>query len=140
MNDIPEQNNSNPTTPEQNLPERKSAEQSSDFSTGTGYAHSYAYDPTVYTKPPQTAERDSIYGILSLIIGILSIFLNCCCMMSGIPFSIASIVLAAVDKGKNVKMSGMSIAGLICSIVSLLGSVVLFVVMFVLGILSEFMY
>jgi len=74
-------------------------------------------------------DPNKTFGIISLVCGILAQLCCCCCGGASIPFSIAAIVLAIVDKSKNGKFSGLGIAGLVLGIAGIL----LFVVSFVLN-------
>lgn len=62
-----------------------------------------------------------VFGILSLVAGILGIVMACCCGIFGwlaIPFDLAAIVLGIIGMKKN-SGKGMALAGLICGIVAL---------------------
>ncbi len=113
-------------------PEGNDNKPRSSFETGSANADVQAD----YTRPPEFRRREPVLGILSLIFGIVSVMANCCCMLSGIPFGIASIVLAVVDRSKNGSMSGMSIAGMICGIVGSAGVLVLFAVSVAFGVFA----
>ena len=75
-------------------------------------------EPIDYIRPPETVERNETFARVSTILGIISIFANCCCSVLGVPLGIAAIVLAAVDKSQNGRFCGMSVAGLVCGIIS----------------------
>ena len=81
----------------------------------------YTNEPlNVETTTEEVAEKkSSAMGIVAMILGILSIPLCCCTYTSFIAFvmAVVAIVLAIVDKKKNGKFSGFSLAGLICGIV-----------------------
>ncbi|MBE6546016.1 MAG: DUF4190 domain-containing protein [Ruminococcaceae bacterium] len=90
--------------------------------------------------PEETPEYHK-YELVAMILGILSIVLySCCCI--GIVLGIISIVYAYKVRNMSTdkKMSGMALAGLICSIIGfavLLLYVVLFVfIFFIIGITS----
>ena len=76
------------------------------------------YEEPVYAEPVVELKKPSIVmGIISLVCGILSIILNCCCSSLSplvvIPLGLVSAVLAFIEKKKNGKFSGIGIAGLI---------------------------
>ncbi len=79
------------------------------------------YEQPVYAQPEK---KSNTKAILALVFGILSILISCCCTYLGIALGIAGIILAVVSKGDNYgKMSGMAIAGMICSILAIVISV-----------------
>lgn len=69
------------------------------------------------------------FAIASMICGIISIVL-CCTVVLSLPFAALSILFAVLSRRKNVSMPGMSIAGIVTSIMSLLFT--LFMVVYVL--------
>ncbi|MCH5280495.1 MAG: DUF4190 domain-containing protein [Lachnospiraceae bacterium] len=90
------------------------------------------YDPNqqqpyaggAYQQPaPQQPSKTK--SILALVFGILSIIISCCCTYLGIALGIAGIVMAVLSKKDNGdKMNGMAIAGMVCSIIAIVISVV----------------
>lgn len=87
-----------------------SAYQSNNYQDNTQNVYSSAY------AEPAASGGDSTPGlaIASLVMGIISIVLSCCCGV-GIIFAIAGIIMA-ISANKQVK-TGIATAGLICSIV-----------------------
>ncbi len=83
------------------------------------------------TANPAPEKKTDGLAIASLVLGILSIILVCCNTYAAIIAGIVSIVLAILSKKNNGK-SGMSTAGLICSIVG----IVLAIVMIILAIIG----
>ncbi len=80
-------------------------------------------------------ERRRNLSIASLVCGILSYLLGLTCCL-GFPLAIASIVISLIERSRYGKMSGMSLTGLILSIVNLLvfiGIILLYVFLFVLA-------
>lgn len=76
----------------------------------------FSYDveaPVVEENKP-----NKVFGIISMILGILSVLMGCC-YGSGFLFAVAAVILAIVDKKKNGKFTGMALAGLICGCVGL---------------------
>ena len=67
-------------------------------------------------------KKSDALAVVSLVMGILSIIL-CCCYGIGIVFGIAGIICGALAKKKG-QSSGLSTAGLICSIVGSVFSVI----------------
>ncbi|MBR4341243.1 MAG: DUF4190 domain-containing protein [Lachnospiraceae bacterium] len=72
-------------------------------------------------------KQTKLYGILSILFGIISLFL-CCCYGSGIVFGIVAIVFAIVDikknKNQNLPPSAPAVMGLIFGIIgTVLGTV-----------------
>lgn len=79
------------------------------------------YEQPVYSEPEK---KSNVKAILALVFGILSILISCCCTYLGIALGIAGIILAVVSKKDNGgKMSGMAVAGMICSILAIVISV-----------------
>lgn len=74
--------------------------------------------PNAYGAPVNNANPNNGFAIGSLICGIVGI-LCCCCCGGGTVIGIVGIILAVVSRGKNGgKMSGLAIAGLVCSIIA----------------------
>lgn len=89
------------------------------------YESSPVYQPIV-----EEPKKVKVFGIISLIAGIASVLLGCC-YGSSIPFAIAAIIMACIDRSKNGKMSAMSVIGLICGILGALAGVVFVILLFV---------
>lgn len=66
-------------------------------------------------------EQKNTMALVSMILGIISIVLSCCCFLGMILGSLA-VILAALSRGDG-KMSGHAKAGLITGIVGMIGSV-----------------
>lgn len=101
----------------------------------------YYQDNTTTQVPPvvETApeKKTDTLAIVSLVMGILSIVLSCCNTYVGIILAIVGIVLSVISQKNNGK-SGMAIAGLVCSIIAIVLSVILIILAAVgLAILSE---
>lgn len=100
------------------------------------------YDANAYVAPEMsapTANPNNGMAIGSLICGIVGI-LSCCCCGGGTIFGIVGIILAIVSRGKNGgKMSGLAIAGLICSILSIIAGIVGLIYIFAVGGAEAFM-
>ena len=94
----------------------------------------YTAPESSYVEPyvEETAPNNT-FGIISMICGIASIIISCCCTWIAIPLAIAAVVLAFVDKSKNGKMSGFSIAGLICGGIGIVSLILNFVIGIVMG-------
>lgn len=80
------------------------------------YQQYQAAPTTVVEKQPTDAK-----AVVSLVMGILSI-VACCCYGIGIVPAIVGLILAIISKKKNP--SGVATAGLICSIIGLVFSVI----------------
>lgn len=79
--------------------------------------------PPVYNNNQSAPQNQSnALAIVSLVMGILSIVL-CCCYGIGIIFGIIGLVCAIIAKKKG-QSAGMSTAGLICSIIGSVFSVI----------------
>ena len=78
-----------------------------------------------------TAEKSfPVFGLISMILGILSIPCLCCSYTSffALAFGVAAVIFAIVDKKKNDgKFSGFALAGFICGAIGV-GLVILYFV------------
>lgn len=92
------------------------AEQSNHYQDNTAI-----WVPPVYAEPAQQNQSNAL-AIVSLVMGILSIVFACCYGI-GIVFGIAGIICAVV--GKKNGTSGIRTAGLICSIIGTILSVLM---------------
>lgn len=117
---------------EQNVTEQQNM---NNENTATQYS-GQQYNPNPYTTTPAyTAEAKQNNGlaIASLVCGIISIVLCCCCGL-GVLLGIAGIVLAILSKkNSGGKLSGLAIAGLICGIVGVVFGVGWLIYYLVLG-------
>lgn len=64
------------------------------------------------------------FGIASMVLGIVALALSCCLYFVSIPCAIISVILAGVSISGKKDGKGMAIAGLVCSIVSLVPAVI----------------
>ncbi len=114
--------------------------------TSSSYTDNTQYTSSTYTEPASstvynggTAPAQSTtpgLAIASLVMGIVSILLTCCCGC-GIIFAIAGIIMAVV--GNKQAKSGVGTAGLICSIVgAVFNSIALvYYILVYIGVLAE---
>ncbi len=80
------------------------------------------YNNLNYNQPPQHSESAGC-GIASMVLGILALCLSCLYYIS-IPCAIIGVILGAVGIKRHAGR-GMAIAGLICSIVSLVPAIII---------------
>lgn len=80
------------------------------------------YNPNNQSKPPVSGAC-----IASMILGIVALLLSCCLYYVSIPCAILGIILAAVGMKSGKGGKGMGIAGLVCSIVSLVPAIIVIV-------------
>lgn len=66
-------------------------------------------------------------GIASMVFGIVSLVLGCCFPYISIPCAVIGVILAAVSLGGHKDGRGMAIAGLVCSIISLIPAVIVII-------------
>lgn len=90
-----------------------------------------AVETTDEEAPAAPAKANNTLGLISMICGIASIVLSCCCGWIAPIVGAAAIILAIVERGKTKKFSGFAIAGLICGIVG----IVIFVVSCIINLL-----
>lgn len=66
-------------------------------------------------------------GIASMVLGIVSLVCSCCLWYVSIPCAIIGIILGAVSLKGNRAGKGMAIAGLVCSLISIVPAVIVLV-------------
>lgn len=66
-------------------------------------------------------------SIASMVLGIVALVLSCCIYYISIPCAIVGIILAAISLKGQKDGKGMAIAGLVCSIISLVPAVIVIV-------------
>ena len=80
-------------------------------------------DPILFPEKKKT-NYGKIFGILSLVLGIIGVCLSCCCCCCIYFFAFllgaAAIVFAILSRKYNGKFSGLAIAGLILGILAIL--------------------
>ncbi len=84
------------------------------------------YETPSYDTP--SSEGSKVFGIISLVCGILSL-LCCCTGWIGLVLSIAAIVLGILSINKQEDARGMAIAGIVCGGVG----VILALIMVIMG-------
>ena len=99
---------------------------SSDTVETTTTYDSPSYDTHSYDTP--SSEGSKVFGIISLVCGILSL-LCCCTGWIGLVLSIAAIVLGILSINKQEDARGMAIAGIVCGGVG----VILALIMVIMG-------
>lgn len=62
-------------------------------------------------------------GIASMVLGIVALVLACCFYFISLPCALVGVILASVSLAGKKPGKGMAIAGLVCSIVSLIPSI-----------------
>ncbi|MBQ7954621.1 MAG: DUF4190 domain-containing protein [Lachnospiraceae bacterium] len=93
--------------------------------------------PPMYA-PPVQANPNNGMAVGSLVCGILSLVLCCCCGF-GIVLSIIGLILGIMSKSKNGgKLSGMAIAGIICSGIGVVAGIIGIFYMFGGGFVDAF--
>ncbi|MGI5969133.1 MAG: DUF4190 domain-containing protein [Lachnospiraceae bacterium] len=73
---------------------------------------------------PNEAPKKNTCGIISMILGILSVVLACCCYYLAIPLGVASVILGIVSMKKQESTKGFAIAGIILGCVGFIFAVV----------------
>lgn len=104
----------------------------SDYNASPGYASSSDYDGSGYNPPPGGPANGYYgqppsqgFGIASLVCGILALVM-CCIWCLSIPLGVVSIVLGILQIQKKTA-KGMAIAGIVCSVLGILLSIVVFI-------------
>ena len=96
------------------------------------------FDPEAPVEPEKPADKKPmIFGIISLVLGILSLPLNCCTytMCIGIPLSIVAVVMGVIGiifskKAGNKTSLILSIVGIVLAVLS----IILMVIMIIAGV------
>lgn len=103
-------------------------------------AASNPYDSTqtTYGTVETSSDFSKGYATASLALGILSIIFACCCNFLGLILGIVGVVLGCLQKPDPAtdKKPGMAIAGIICSAIGIVGSVI-FLIFGVASVISE---
>ncbi len=71
----------------------------------------------------QQANGGAGLSIASMVLGIVALVLSCCIYYISIPCAVVGIVLAIISLKGQRDGKGMAIAGLVCSIVSLIPAI-----------------
>ena len=92
----------------------------------------------VKSEKQKIDEKAHNFAIASLVLGIISIVLCCCCWgIITLGCGIAGIVLWYYAKDSEGNREGMAQAGMICSIVGIVLSVIVFLLVVVFGVLGS---
>lgn len=83
------------------------------------------YNPVPPVDNSQTPKQTNALAIVSLVLGITSIVLGCCTVWVGFICGIAGIVCAILSKKQG--KSGIGTAGLVCSIIGIVLSVLMLI-------------
>lgn len=67
------------------------------------------------------------FGITSMVLGIIALVTSCCLYYVSIPCAVLGVIFAAVSLRGHKDGKGMAIAGLVCSIVSLIPAIIVIV-------------
>lgn len=87
------------------------------------YNNNYNYNNQMYNQP----EKKNSLGIASMICGIISLLLGCCCESVAITLGLAGIILGIVSLKKNESTKGYAIAGIITGGFGLLFAIILMI-------------
>lgn len=95
-------------------------------------ANPYADTTTqaTYGTVESASDFSNGFAIASLVLGILAIIFGCCCTFLGVILGIIGVVLGCLQKPDPAtgKKPGMAIAGIICSAVGIVGSIIFMIV------------
>lgn len=90
-----------------------------------------------YTPPPQSNRpANNGMSIASMVLGIASIVM-CCTGFMSLPLGALGLLLAILTKRKGKALPGMSIAGMVTSIIGLLLGVFMIIYLIVFAVMSE---
>ncbi len=84
-------------------------------------------------QAPQGGTKLDPIGIVALILGILSLPVNCCCSPVGIVFGLAGAIMGFVSMSRvksrpELGGSGLGLAGAICGIIGFVLGVILLII------------
>lgn len=86
------------------------------------------YGQPVYNPYNNQPEKKNGLGIASMVLGILSLLLACCCYYLGIILGIASIILGILSMRKQEATKGFAIAGIITGGLGLVFAIVIIII------------
>jgi hypothetical protein len=87
----------------------------------------YNPNPNYNQVPTQNNGGGSGLAIASMVLGIVALVLSCCFYYISIPCAIVGVILGAVALSKKTAGKGMAIAGLVCSIISIIPAVLVII-------------
>lgn len=94
----------------------------------------------IYSNPNNYAvpepQGSSALAIVSMVLGILSIVLGCCCSGGNIIFSVAAIITGIISKKKNLPGDGMALTGIITGAIGTVFAIVMFI-FFIIGMIGS---
>lgn len=67
------------------------------------------------------------FGIASMVLGIVALVMSCCFYFISIPCAVIGIILAGVALSGHKEGRGMAIAGLVCSVISLIPAAIIII-------------
>ncbi len=82
-------------------------------------------NPYQQPTPPEGPKKTDALAIVSLVLGIVSIVMSCCYTYLGIALGIGGIICSVMSNKK--QKSGLATAGMVCSIIGLVLSVLLLI-------------
>lgn len=92
----------------------------------------------IYNNPYAVPEQQGspALAIVSMILGILSILLGCCCSGGNIIFGIPAIITGVISKKKNLPGGGMALAGIITGVIGTVFALIMFI-FFIIGMIGS---
>lgn len=103
-----------------------------DTSSGNVSSYSNNQDYGNYSAPQvesfNAPEEKPVLAMVSMITGIASLVLTCCCGIFGLPLSITALVTGIICKVNNKPEQGKALAGIICGAVSIVIFIITLVV------------
>ena len=103
------------------------------------YTNQYGNPAGAYNAAPQKNNKGIAFAIISLVLGILGLL--CCCLLGGwaLILAIPGVVLGIISLVKKFAGKGMAIAGVICSGLAIVLSIVMIILSAIgLNALSEY--
>ncbi len=111
--------------------------ENNDFNMNDLHTNNQSYSIPNYTQNTQPQQNgNSGFAIASLVLGIFGIL--CCAGCCGIIFSILAVVFYFVDKSKTGVANPLAKAGLICGIIGIACTIIVFVLSFLAGLTGFF--
>ena len=79
-----------------------------------------------YNQMP-TKQGGAGFAIASMVLGIIALVFSCCFYFISLPCAVIGLILGAVALAKKTEGKGMAIAGLVCSIISVVPAVMIII-------------
>lgn len=90
------------------------------YANPNNYGNQYAYTG-------ENGKKGAGFGIASMVLGIVALVCGCCLWYISLPCALVGLALGAVSLKGNRDGRGMAIAGVVCSIISLVPTIIIII-------------